>query len=170
MPEDDPQYSMKKRFLGGWSSREFQPQAQWNRKAKDLLSFFRTISSNAEELSTRPNFNAPVSIRNEVATLTNLEKACEDSLKKFPDSLQTDHKLLKVNKWEDSNHRNCVIMRAGEKEVLMWYIKLCREGRRLLALPYEEHAKEAPAKGQRLRLYYEAVIEPLARGSSRHHF
>jgi len=160
---DDPHYALKRRYMGGWTVREFQPQAQWNRKARDLLSFFRTLGASGEELQNRPNFNCPISIRNEMAALILLEEACEKSLTKFPESLQTDHKLLKTNRWEDSNHRNCVVMRAGEKEVLMWYIKLCRDGRSLLALPYEKHAKNAPPVNTRFRPYYDAVIEPLVR-------
>jgi len=163
LSHSDPCYSQKRSYLGSWDAREFQPQAHWNRKSKDMFSFFRTIAASAEELRRRPNFSAPVSIRNEMATLIELEKACEESLKKFPHSLKTDHKLLKVNKWEDSNHRNCIIMRAGEKEVLMWYINLCRRGRELLSMPYNRHAKEAPSRDLRLRAYYEAVIEPLVR-------
>mmetsp|Transcript_2613 Transcript_2613/g.5989 ORF Transcript_2613/g.5989 Transcript_2613/m.5989 type:complete len:459 (-) Transcript_2613:350-1726(-) len=163
LDENDPCYHQKRRFLGGWTVREFQPQAQWNRKSKELLCFFRTLAATEEELSRRPNFNTHFSIRNEMAALVLLEKACEKSLAAFPDSLQTDHKLLKTNKWEDSNHRNCIIMRAGEKEVLHWYINLCRKGRDLLSMPYSKHSSEAPSKELRFRAYYDAHVAPLAR-------
>mmetsp|Transcript_27829 Transcript_27829/g.49130 ORF Transcript_27829/g.49130 Transcript_27829/m.49130 type:complete len:464 (-) Transcript_27829:135-1526(-) len=167
LSEKDQFYVQKCRYLGGLTSREFQPQAQWGRKAKEMMSYFRTIAATYQELRNHRNFHAPLSIRNEMAALTELEKACQVALAKFPDSLTHDHKLLKANQWEDSNHRNCVIMRAGEKEVLWWFISLARQGRELLSMPYAKHAKNVPSKKDRLMAYYNAVIEPLAKQAYR---
>eukprot|EP00466_Bigelowiella_natans_P011240 jgi/Bigna1/87254/estExt_fgenesh1_pg.C_180095 len=167
LEDSDPLYHQKRRQLGSWTVREFQPQAHWARKAKDMMAFFRTAAATSEELARRPNFNHHISIRNESAALALLDKACDVSLGRFEHSLQHDHKLLKQNKWEDTNHRNCIIMRAGEKEVLMWYKNLSRVGRKLLTVPLKNQEAEAPAKELRLRVYYDAHIFPLVKAASR---
>ena len=166
LEESDPLYSLKRRLLGGWTTREFQPQAQRNAKAKDLFTFLRTVAASRDELRSYPKFGQPQSVANETRALELLERFCRESLDKFEHSLQHDHKLLKINRFEDSNHRNCIIMRAGEKEVLMWYINLSRVGRKLLSLPYKDLGANAPKPQLRVYQYYKNVIEPLVRSAS----
>lgn len=166
LEESDPLYSLKRRQLGGWTTREFQPQAQWNAKAKDLFTFLRTVAASRDELRAYPKFGQPQSVANETRALELLERFCRESLDKFEHSLQHDHKLLKINRFEDSNHRNCIIMRAGEKEVLMWYINLSRVGRKLLSLPYKDLGANAPKPQLRVYQYYKNVVEPLVRSAS----
>ena len=48
------------------------------------------------------------------------------ALKKYPTSLEQDRKLLKRVKENNSNRRNCILFRIGEKEVLQFWIETAR--------------------------------------------
>jgi len=66
----------------------------------------------------------PLNVRNEARVLRIVATACEQALTKYDTTIQEDNKFLEVPK--SLNHRNSLLMRRGEKEVLEAYIDLAR--------------------------------------------
>eukprot|EP00742_Colponemidia_sp_Colp-10_P009493 GILJ01010354.1.p1 GENE.GILJ01010354.1~~GILJ01010354.1.p1 ORF type:complete len:607 (-),score=103.19 GILJ01010354.1:130-1950(-) len=65
----------------------------------------------------------PLSIRNEMMVLEFLKQKCIELLARYPHTLEEDMALLQ-NPDLTTNQRNCVLMRAGEKTILHFYINL----------------------------------------------
>jgi histone-lysine N-methyltransferase SETD3 len=177
LPSNDPHFPMKLRMLGGRehsARREFQiPASYGHKKVKELFSFMRFINSVDAELmmlSAGENFKleeiGPISIRNEKKVLQDLFKASSEMYKGFPESLEHDQKLLDTNELKDSNLRNCVVMRRGEKQVLRWFMDLAEKSLPLLDLPWKDlkrtAAKFYAAKGT-FEHYVTAVVVPLVK-------
>jgi len=130
---------------------DFQlPMNVADKKSRDMLSVLRWSFMNQKnedefEDALRKNFDieniskgrgqnkageylSPVNMQNELAVLKTLKNATEKKLKKFPHTLQQDTQLLSDTTLcpPFSNHRNIVLMRRGEKEVLHhWYNLAC---------------------------------------------
>jgi hypothetical protein len=123
IPPNDPHYHMKLRYLGGRehsSRREFQVPASYReKKTKELFSFLRFVHAQDSELmvlSSTDGFKLdeiePISVRNEIKVLEDLKRAAAERLTHFPDTLESDLKLLASNTLEMySNYRNSVVMR-----------------------------------------------------------
>ena len=124
LPESDPHYKMKIRFLGGkedQARREYQvPSNYREKKCKELFSFLRFIHARDSELMTLSSAESgfrlgeiqPMSIRNELAVLQHLGRAAKEMMARFDTTLEEDNKLLEGETLPMfSNERNCVIMR-----------------------------------------------------------
>ncbi len=67
---------------------------------------------------------------NEVACLRALRDAALVSLAQFETTIEQDDALLAAAETDpthacrDSNIRNCVVVRRGEKQVLQWFVQL----------------------------------------------
>jgi histone-lysine N-methyltransferase SETD3 len=150
LPADDAAYQMKLRFLGGrafQARREFQIPANYKeKKCKELFSFMRLIHAQDSELMLLSSSDGlklddiePVSIRNEIAALTNLKKVAAETLAGYPESLDHDRKLLASGKLVMfSNKRNCVVQRHGEKEVLVWLCECADKAIPLLQMAWKD--------------------------------
>jgi len=182
LPEDDPHFSMKLKYMHGRRTREFQVPAHYsedstgqsdNNHPRNMFSFFRFLHARDKELmvlSTNDGYKLkdvePISIRNEIAILKHIQRNARASLKKFPDPLSLDHKLLKENRFMDMNHRNCIMMRSGEKETLHWYIELADKAIPMLKMSWKDLKRLAAKCHQqrtRFNYYVTSVIVPLVK-------
>ena len=93
----------------------------------------------------------PLSLQNELTCIEVLSRACQSALALFPQSLAEDQQWLNESQksqidlsksLESHNNfadvmlmRNIVIQRAGEKEVLTYWLEFAGEMKRLAALP-----------------------------------
>jgi len=182
LPEDDPHYRMKIKYLHGRRMREFQVPAHYsedstgqsdNNHPRNMFSFFRFLHARDSELmvlSTNDGYKLkdvePISIRNEIEVLKHIQRSAKKSLARFPDPLSLDHKLLKENKFMDMNHRNCIMMRSGEKETLHWYIELANKAIPMLKMSWKDLKRVAAKCNQqrnRFNYYVTSVIVPLVK-------
>lgn len=137
--ESDPLYSLKKNLLqSDFMKKTLRVQDNFHEQSvvdflsmlrfktfsddfNELFNIFVTNKSKAEDDDSKPNFYniPPISIKNELKVLEQIEKLSLENLSKYPTSLEEDLKLLKDdNGTLTNNQRNCVLMRSGEKEVL----------------------------------------------------
>mmetsp|Transcript_3916 Transcript_3916/g.7502 ORF Transcript_3916/g.7502 Transcript_3916/m.7502 type:complete len:601 (+) Transcript_3916:115-1917(+) len=182
LPRDDPHFMMKFKYLHSSATREFQVPPTYsedvsvlseNMKPRNMFSFFRFLHARDKELMLLSSADGyqikdigPISIRNETAVLKHVQEVARQTLKKFPDDLATDHKMLKVNKFMDMNHRNCIMMRCGEKETLHWYIDLADKAIPLLKMAWKDLKKIAAKCHQqqtRFNYYVTEVVVPLVK-------
>jgi len=178
LPPNDPHYQMKLRMLGGRehsARREFQiPASYSHKKVKELFSFMRFVNAVDAELiqvSAGENFKleeiGPINIRNEKKALQDIHKAASEMYNAFPagETLEHDNKLLASGELKDSNIRNCVVMRRGEKQVLRWFIDLAEKALPLLDMPWKD-LKRTAAKSSKgtFEHYVNSVVVPLVKG------
>lgn len=179
MPSTDPHYALKIRMLGGRdisARREFQVPAFYKeKKVRELFGFMRFINARDSELlpftsaSTADALKLeevePVSIRNEIRALEDIRAACQESYAKFPETFEHDEKLLASGTLPMySNERNCVVMRHGEKKVLVSLIQLADEAIPLLKKSWQEVkrlATKAAHGNSNLDFYVAQVVAPL---------
>lgn len=181
LPRNDPHYRIKLEALRGRPGREFQCPPHYsedstgqseNNHPRNMFSFFRFLHARDKELmllstddgSYKMKDVDPISVRNEIAVLKHIQASAKRTLAKFPDPLRLDHQLLKENKFMDMNHRNCVMMRSGEKETLHWYIELANRALPLLQLSWKDLKRTAAKCYQertRFNFYVTQVIVPL---------
>jgi len=179
LPPNDPHYHLKVRMLGGReisARREYQIPAWYReKKTRELFGFMRfvhardsellpfTSASNGSELKL--DEVEPISIRNEIKVLEDIREACKESYAKFPEPIEYDEELLASGKLKMySNERNCVVMRHGEKKVLVSLIKLADEAIPLLKKPWQEVkriAAKAAHGNSNLDYYITHVVAPL---------
>lgn len=169
LPQTSPSFSFKLGLLGGQiktSRREYQIPANYrDPKCREMFGFLRLVFAKDTEvlplqagataidksegaISKQPEFQIgrvePVSVWNEKQVLKTIAKACEVSLKSFPDSIEHDEKLLASGTLPlYSNERNCVVQRLGEKRVLQWFIELNEKAAPLLDKSWQEIKKIA---------------------------
>lgn len=138
-------YTLKLRLLGGFAvageRRRFQvPMDVSEKSVLELLSFCRFIHADSSDMLLLQQQNGrnddelnirdirPLSLRNELLSLQHISAAAAAALSAFPDSLQDDIDILCEAAAGDHpltfNQRNCVLMRKGEKEVLLFYAQL----------------------------------------------
>ncbi|GAB5373439.1 hypothetical protein AAMO2058_001751800 [Amorphochlora amoebiformis] len=182
LPKDDKHFVMKLQYLRGRREREFQVPGHYsedstgqsdNNHPRNMFSFFRFLHARDKELmvlSTNEGYKLkdidPISIRNEIAVLKHIQRKAKETLARFPDPLTLDHKLLKQNKFMDMNHRNAIMMRAGEKETLHWFITLADRAIPMLEMNWKDLKREAAKcqqKRTRFNYYVTAVIVPLVK-------
>lgn len=183
LPQNDPHFGMKLKFLAHQPTREFQVPPTYsedvsvlaeNMKPRNMFSFFRFLHAMDKELMllSSPDNGyqikdvGPISIRNEISVLQHIAAVAKKNMRSFPQSLAEDHKLLKANKFMDMNHRNCVMMRCGEKETLAWYIQLAEKAIPLLKLPWKDLKRTAAKCYQqqtRFNYYVTEVVVPLVK-------
>jgi histone-lysine N-methyltransferase SETD3 len=177
LPENDPHYAMKIRFLGGQDinrQREYQvPGFYREKKCKELFSFLRFIhAKDSEMMMFSSDFKLediePISVQNEIKCLTHLATECKRQLTKFDTSYEDDVKLIESGELQMySNERNCVVMRCGEKRVLQGFVDLAAK-----CIPYLNMAwkdlKKVAAKSSRgavtdVDFYVTTVVTPLVK-------
>ena len=140
--KDDPLASVKANMIGTSADSEiktfryFENYSTENESKNDkLLSYLRLIECKETLNIFGPYLNPPVkdtkvctftkrklkcpplTIENEKAMLMKFKAIANESLKKFPDSYETDIKMLKESKSLSFNQRNILIYRSGEKKV-----------------------------------------------------
>eukprot|EP00467_Chlorarachnion_reptans_P022463 CAMPEP_0114514598 /NCGR_PEP_ID=MMETSP0109-20121206/16241_1 /TAXON_ID=29199 /ORGANISM="Chlorarachnion reptans, Strain CCCM449" /LENGTH=598 /DNA_ID=CAMNT_0001694653 /DNA_START=148 /DNA_END=1944 /DNA_ORIENTATION=+ len=184
LPRGDPHFNMKLKYLHNNPTREFQVPPTYsedvsvlseNMKPRNMFSFFRFLHARDKELmltSSQDGYQikdiAPISVRNEISVLKHIQEVAKETLSQFPDPLTVDHKLLKVNKFMDMNHRNCVMMRCGEKETLHWYINLADKAIPLLKMKWKDLKRVAAKCHQqpsRFNYYVTEVVVPLVKNN-----
>jgi hypothetical protein len=119
-------------------------------KTRELFGYLRFLhATDAELLSIGAHEGMkleevePITPRLEIEVLQHLKRACEEALAKFDTTLEEDDALLRSNQLTDSNVRNCVIMRRGEKQVLRFWTNLADTAIPLLRLNWIELRKHA---------------------------
>jgi Rubisco LSMT substrate-binding len=119
--------------------------------AATMLSYLRVAVADREDLAAFSRWSRgpgpmlhghPVSARNEAATLAALARACEESLARFPQSLEEDDRLLQ-DPGLDVETRDAVTVRRGEKRVIGQWLALCRFCAPLLDRGWAELARTA---------------------------
>lgn len=181
LPNTDSHYGMKIRFLGGrerHGRREFQiPGTYREKKCKDFFSFMRFIHAQDSELmllSSSDGFKLdeiePISIRNELSALAHIKKVATVSLARFDNSYENDQKLLASGDLAMfSNHRNCVVQRTGEEQVLTWFVTLADQAMAYLKMPWKD-LKRIAAKAYQgssgSDYYVTSVVVPLVKRGS----
>jgi len=168
IPPSDPHYQMKVRYLGGRENcarREFQVPASYKeKKTRELFAFMRLIFAQDAEMMALSSTEAklddiePISVRNEIKVLEELKRVCIVRLDTFPDSLESDRKLLASNTLEMySNLRNSVVIRRGEKEVLNWFVELADKMIPYLKMPWKD-VRKISAKAAQSQLPHDQYI------------
>ena len=145
MDETDPLYSVKYKLLGNCSEKTIRVAEDLNEKnMTHFFSFLRFIhvkgdamtlyklkfeennSKKKDEDNEDDSFQCSdipfISIENEKAVLNHIKNQCAIQLKKYPTTYEEDIKILDTQKDLSYNLRNCVIMRSGEKHVMIYYI------------------------------------------------
>ena len=148
--------------------REFQVPATYRetndreKKSLALFSYLRFCLANQPELAhiqtayansaaniaagqsaVRLDSIEPLTTRLESLVLTTVATAAREALAAFEHTLAEDDALLAANRFDDSNVRNCVVQRRGEKQVLHWWIALAEHCIPLLAMQWNELRKRA---------------------------
>lgn len=85
----------------------------------------------------------PVTTRLEIEVLKHVLQSANAALAAFDTTLEEDNALLKANQFPSSNHRNCVIQRRGEKQVLRWWRDLATKAIPLLHMKWTDLKKMA---------------------------
>jgi len=133
MTRDTPFYNEKTKILekfarrhaSGWEHREFEVGIGTdNMDFRRMISFLRYTEAEGKDFSLfRSNFHieaiGPVSIKNEIAVMKKIASSSRDGLKRYKDTLKMDHNLIKMNRWEDVQQYNCVVMRCSERQVII---------------------------------------------------
>lgn len=178
LPETDPHYAMKIRFLGGRevnAKREFQiPESYREKKTKEMFSFLRFIHAKDSELMLLGQSDGfklddiePISLRNETLVLQHLKEESERMLARFESSYEDDVKLVASGTLKEfSNERNCVIMRLGEKRVLNSFVELADKCIPFLKLAWKDLKKIAAKCNQgttSFDFYVTSVVTPLVK-------
>lgn len=178
LPDDDPHYPMKIRFLGNRdinAKREFQiPGSYREKKTKEMFSFLRFIHAKDSELMLLGQTDGfklddiePISLRNETKVLEHLCEESKRQLARFDTTYESDLKLIESGDLPMfSNQRNCVIMRTGEKRVLAGFVELAEKCIPYLKLPWKDLKRVAAkcSQGQTPFDYYvTAVVTPLVK-------
>jgi len=175
LKSNDPFYSIKANILlNNPHQREFQVPANYTeQKTKEMFSFLRFCNARDNELmqiTTSQGIKIeeinPISIINEVHCLSHIRDAALTALSMFQTTVDQDNKLLASGQITDSNIRNCVVVRRGEKEVLHWYVNLADNAIPLLRMPWRR-LKNLATKSMRNMTpfdeYVMAVVVPLVK-------
>jgi len=130
----DPLYATKKGMVLSFNHKSIWQIAfeHKERITKKCMSFLRICVATEEELKTIQDdiefqdtgMIPPLNVHNEARAIRMVGAACEQSRKQFDTSIQEDNELL--NFPASLNHRNSIVMRRGEKEVLEAYMDLVR--------------------------------------------
>ncbi len=135
----------------------------------------RRFASSGREAGPMEACTRALSVRNELEVLRHIRRAANQRLSDFPEPIDVDLALLRAGRFRNANHLNCVRMRAGEKETLLWYTRMSEgairalhlvsrapkheDRRRALALAREELLGNKDDAG--FRCYFNEVVIPL---------
>ncbi|KAL4496233.1 hypothetical protein ABPG72_012970 [Tetrahymena utriculariae] len=125
-----------------------------NYEEKSVLEFFGfmrfvlirdyVVLEKFHEMSEGKEFDPlrtpPFSIENEKQMWSEIHKICAEIMIQYPTTLDEDKKILETSKLT-INQKNCVILRMGEKEILMYYITMADRMKKLLTMTKTEVKK-----------------------------
>jgi len=140
LSREDPAYEDKcligSRYVELSCLKTFQIPMQYddpNNKVQQAYSYARFIVATKEEVKEHFDHHhftisevRPISFANEARVLELLANAAKESLDLFPHTFEHDLELLRDKEAypQLTNRRNLVLMRSGEKRVLLHYINL----------------------------------------------
>jgi len=178
-------HSVKVKLLGARTRRFQIPFDHQERVAQECLSYLRIALANEEELTvltSDPKFNArkvpkPVSRRNELACVREIARQAKIVYDKFETTLEEDIEMLEdPDKKLTMNIRNCILMRRGEKQVLLAYMDLAKKLDGIEDYNFKDFKKyfirvfkdrgRAPSFEYRTEKYVNEIIRPLFSGES----
>jgi histone-lysine N-methyltransferase SETD3 len=136
---------------------EFQKQTK---KRSEENDFYETYHG---------TYFPPLSTENEIAALNKAVKLAKDMLAQYETTYEEDVKILETDKTLTFNHRNCIMMRSGEKKILMKLIELGNLGLEYIKLPIKK-AKELYDKVKdkdMLDLYFVRMLFPFMSGTTK---
>ncbi len=139
LSKQDPQFEQKKTLLADKAQSTFRLSIECHQEFYHCLQFLRVSTM---DLSTQSlnNKKDEIDLENEISALSKFILCCEASLHNFASSLQEDRSMLR-NKYHvynrDGDIKNAILMRAGEKEVLHYWIDTATSYRDLLETPQE---------------------------------
>jgi histone-lysine N-methyltransferase SETD3 len=87
---------------------------------------------NDDDSSNKPSYQTipPISIKNELQILQNIQNICQENLYKYKSEYEEDLKLLnqyETNQLKLSNNQiNCLLMRIGEKKILNFWVEFTK--------------------------------------------
>lgn len=99
----------------------------------------------------------PLSVDNEIKVLNKTIFMAKDMLGKYKTTYEEDLKIIETQKDLSFNHSNCVLMRAGEKKILLKLIDLCNLGLELIKMPLKQ-AKEIYGKRKDKEMFQSYII------------
>eukprot|EP00826_Nyctotherus_ovalis_P039605 TRINITY_DN381_c0_g1_i1.p1 TRINITY_DN381_c0_g1~~TRINITY_DN381_c0_g1_i1.p1 ORF type:complete len:477 (+),score=178.23 TRINITY_DN381_c0_g1_i1:513-1943(+) len=164
LEEDDPMYSAKIKIIDHEDPKTIRiSESPTNKNIEDFFSYLRftefqgnpmtlykfefqkSTKKKSEENDFYETYHGtyfpPLSIENETGVLKKAVKLAKTMLGQYKTTYEEDLKILETNKDLSFNHRNCVLMRAGEKKILMKLIELATLGLDFLNMPLKK-AKE----------------------------
>jgi len=176
LPESDPLYSAKLRLLGR-NTRKIQfPCDCDHENTQEALSFLRLAVCTEYELNSltggsqyyRPNTKKirAFNLRNEMFALHALGVAAQQMLNGFDTTLDQDRKLLADGNLS-RNIRNCIEVRACEKEVATFFLSMHQVLHSLMDNKTKNQAELAIANcpeinsNKHFKAYVEKVINPM---------
>jgi len=162
LDESDPLYNVKLKLLGGSTSKTIRVCDDLSeRNMMHFFSFLRFVQyegdpmtlykfqfaqnakRNDEDDDDANSFQGtnipPISLSNEKSVLKRIMDQALIQLKKYPTTYEEDLKILENQKDKMSwNNRNCVLMRSGEKKILLYLIQLATLGLQLIDMPLKK--------------------------------
>lgn len=192
LQEDDPLYAHK---LTVWLRESSAPAimlrvcATENDDFRRLLALLRFVVATTDEIDSifappgvkyyrtiAREAKFPISVPNERRAMMHLKQLCAAALSYYSQSYDEDVAALnEPGALEQfSNKRNAVIQVCGEKEVLLFFIRMADSVLHLLSLPsiesvdsFVESLAAAPAKQSLKEQYYSAVIHKVCSTQTR---
>eukprot|EP00826_Nyctotherus_ovalis_P018840 TRINITY_DN15715_c0_g1_i11.p1 TRINITY_DN15715_c0_g1~~TRINITY_DN15715_c0_g1_i11.p1 ORF type:complete len:547 (-),score=134.33 TRINITY_DN15715_c0_g1_i11:28-1668(-) len=183
LDQKDPLYASKLKMLDYDDSKAIRIAEDFSHKnLVDFFSFLRLVKfrgdlmilynfvfqQGASKRSNEHDFYEtyhgtrfpPLSVKNEVRVLKGAISLAKNLLDKYATSYEEDRRILEENKELTFNQRNCVVMRAGEKKILLKLIDLAKLGLELIKLPFKK-AKEVYEMREDKNMYRIYVVEML---------
>lgn len=184
----DPLYDVKVKILGSPSVKTIRVSEDLTEKnMRDFFSYLRFLefrgdpmilykfqfkyNSQAkqneddedEDLSYQGTNLPPVSVENEKSVLDKIRKMADIQYRAYPTTYEADLKILEKPESLTFNQRNAVLMRSGEKKVLLYLLELCNLGLEYIDMPLKK-AREAFGKrkdGDKFSKYFLESLFPL---------
>jgi len=181
--ESDPYIEQKKQLIQDeHDTRTFKIMGDATEQIfADFLGYIRFLELNddfskslpilmeslgGEDRKLRATNTPPLTIKNEKATWKRVKSLCLEALDKYHSSLEDDEELFAdETKKLKLNHRNCMKMRMGEKEILNWYIDLADISLELIDMTAKDIRKRVTSKyvTRTFDEYLNSTILPLVR-------
>lgn len=180
---DDPLYSVKAKLMDNKPRKIIRLPVELNTQSvDDFFAYLRLIEyegnpMNLYKFAFKSSHKAysysydfyeffnmphvpPISAKNEAAVLHRVVDMCTELLGKYPSTYEEDVEMLKGSEMT-SNQRNCVVMRMGEKRILLNLIDLASLGLEILQLP-PQNAKEYYQKRGAKQIYEKYITSLLS--------
>lgn len=149
LDKNDGFFEVKKKLLKGPTSFVFRLQVRLDDPSfeeflgtmrfivlDDYFELTKLMEEFPEATHIEPHRIKVISVKNEQKVLENIKSLAEMALSAYPDTLQDDLELLETDLTE--NHRNCVLIRYGEKRILHFFSNMADELLPCLGKPISE--------------------------------